>query len=460
MSRNICILLVAALFVFAQGSELQRFALNQGRVNLRSLATTDSTEKVTLDQYSENFGVFVNLGEEYLSNNSLTLKNQTDMAVLLYSNVTAFCRNCNEFLYYNCSTSNNSCNADTTVEQTFLSPYYYFTKANPVNHSVSIGNTTTPSWKLATNASLFQSYYKSYNYYYTSYGSSRDYYKNHSTYGLLGLGVGGGAASNFRGDHPLFSVSLNSTGYGSLIFGKDSTLYDSSKTPVTLTADTNWTMVTKNLTFGNYSGSSFSSNLIFDLQHPGISIPQKYWDGDDGFYKNFKKYNLSSTYYTEDGYYTIYGNLTKTDLPNLVIGLENGKTVTLPPAAYTRKSTRYNNTLIILVGYIPAVTNNSDPENNKVDYTILGWPVLSQFYSIFEQKTGSEPTITLYPAKASGSSSDDSSTGTPTSLGTRVIQLAVVIVLLAVVYTCFKNRAAAKLQNDLGEQLNRKASAF
>jgi len=443
--------------MFAQGSELQRLALNQGRVNLRSLATTDSTEKVTLDKYSENLGVFVNLGEEYLKNNSLTLKNQTDMTVLLYTNVTAFCSNCNEFLSYNCT--GNSCNADTTVKQTFISPCYQFREANPINHTVSIGNTSNPSWKLANNASLFESIYKSTNYYYSSSGSNSNYFNNRSIYGFVGLGVGGGAASNFKGDHPLFSVSINSTGYGSLIFGKDSTLYDSSKTPVTLTTDTNWTMMTKNLTFGNYSNSALTSNLIFDLQHSGISIPKKSWDDDEGFFKNLQKnYNLSSYYYTEDSCYTFYGNLTT--LPDLVIGLENGKSLTIPPAAYTRKSTRTNNTYLILIGYTPSVTNNSDPENKKADYTILGLSFLSQFYTIFEQKTGSEPTITLYPAKASSGSSDNSSNSTPTSLGTRAIQLAVVVVLLAVLYTCFKNRAAAKLQNELGEQLNRKASAF
>jgi len=464
MSRNICILLLAALFVFAQGSELQRLALNQGRVNLRSLATTDSTEKVTLDfstttSNGNNFGVFVNLGEEYLSNNGLTLKNQTDMTVLLYTNVTSFCRDCSELVNYNCSTSNNSCNADTNVEQTFFSPYFYYTKANPVNHSISIGNTTTPSWKLSTNASLYRwSYKSSVQSYYTSWDSSRSAFANTSTYGLLGLGVGGEAASNFKGDHPLFSVSLNSTGYGSLIFGKDTTLYDSSKTPQTLTTDTNWTMVTKNLTFG--SNTSFVSNLIFDLQHEGISVPRKYWRDSDnavGLYTTLKtKYNLSSS--SENGYYTYYGNLT--GLPNLVFGLENGKTLTVPPAAYAKKSTRYNDTWLLLIGYIDSATNISDSSTTKIDYTILGWPVLSQFYTIFEQKTGSEPTITLYPAKSSSSSSDGSSNSTPTSLGTRAIQLAVVIVILAVVYTCFKNRAAAKLQNDLGEQLNRKASAF
>jgi hypothetical protein len=457
MSRNICILLVAALFVFAQGSEFQRLALNQGRVNLRSLATTDSTEKVSLDSYNENFAVFVNLGEEYLKNNSLTLQNQTDMTVLLYSNVTSFCKDCSDFVNYNCT--GNSCSADTDVEVNFMSPYFYYRKANPINQSVSIGNTTTPSWKLSNNASFFTSYYKDYNIIHRP-GANRYYFTNSSTYGLLGLGVGGGAASNFRGDHPLFSVSLNSTGFGSLIFGKDSTLYDSSKTPMTLTTDTNWTMVTKNLTFGgNYTNTSFASTLIFDLQHPGISIPDKYWNdyynpGD--FYKTLRnKFNLSS--YTEDNYYTYYGNLT--DLPNLVFGLENGKNLTIPPAGYTRKSTRYNNTYVILIEYVNTVTNISD-SSKKIDYTILGWPVLSQFYTIFEQKTGAEPTITLYPAKGSGSSSDNSSNGTPTSLGTRAIQLAVVVILLAVIYTCLKNRAAAKLQNELGEQLNRKASAF
>jgi len=80
--------------------------------------------------------------------------------------------------------------------------------------------------------------------------------------------------------------------------------------------------------------------------------------------------------------------------------------------------------------------------------TVLGWPVLAHFYTIFEQKNGSQ-TITLYPAitpKASESLLNSFS-------GARIIQVIAILGILIVVYMCFKRRAAAKLESELGKEL-------
>jgi len=423
--------------VFAQASELQRFALNQGSVNLRSLATADSVAKFDLDKYNDNFAVTVNLGEEYMKKNGLTADNETALAVLLHTNVTSFCRDCGIWIKYNCDAITNPCRADTSANLQFDSPYVGYYGGDSVNHAISIGSDpANPSWKLSTPASLFSIYKVEYLDYISRISHARSYMTNYHTYGLLGLGVGGKAASNFKGGHPLFSISMNSAGYGSLIFGKDSSLYDASETPITLTADTNWTMKTKSISFGKYSNSSFTSKLAFDLQHPGISIPQKYWD--DNYFEGLDfQENMIESFNLKrkdngDFHYAYHGKLN--DLPNLVFTLEDGKTLTIPPAAYTRKSPSQEDTYHILISPIT--------HKNGVEYTVIGWPVMSYFYTIFEQKTGSEPTITLYPPLA-----------TSLSLFKKVMIGLAIVAFIAIAYIIGQRRSA-KLQNEIDQSLN------
>jgi len=290
--------------------------------------------------------------------------------------------------------------------------------------------------------------------------SVRPEISNYSIYGFLGLGVGGAAASNFRGDHPLFSISINSTtGVGQLIFGKDSSLYNVFTTPITLKTDTNWTMVTKKMTFGsNYSNLSYVSKLIFDLQTAGISIPSGYYSSTSRHYELFLDalQNISnvSTSNREDNFYTFNGNLN--DLPNFVFSLENGQSLTIPPAAYTKKSKIYNNTYVILIGNSNAVSGEN---NTKTNFTVLGQSVLSYFYTIFEQKNGAGPTVTLYSVDGSQAVVDSSAGSTPTSFTGRIVQIVIVIILLVVVVVCLKNRATSKLKEELYLELNEKAQA-
>jgi len=442
MSRkSICIFLLV-LFVLVEAKEFQSVALNQGRLNLQNLDTT-ATGSSNFGNYTNNLAVTVNLGEEYLTRNSMTRQNQTDMIVLLHSSVTSFCTDCLEFVNYKCE--EGSCNVDTTLEQSFFSPYYSFIKDKPINQSVAIGNL----WQLSTNASLFSSDSRSQKEIHKP-DSSTPYINNASTYGFVGLGVGGGAASNFKGNHPLFSISMNSTGSGKLLFGKDKSLYDALKTPVaTLTADPNWTMITQNLTFGaGDSSTAFISNLVFDLQHPGIAIPYSYWGECLKILES--KYNIkyNETYGIDKYYYTYYGNLT--DLPNLIIGFANGESLSIPPAAYTRKSNTAKETFVILIDYYSPAED--------INYTILGWPVLSQFYTVFEKVKDSEPTISLYSKISESLNSQDVKASTPGII--RGIQVVVFVLMIAGIWACLRNRSASKLKNELTQDLRSSTLGF
>jgi len=322
-----------------------------------------------------------------------------------------------------------------------------------MNQTVAIGgNSANAPWSLATGASYYKYNNADSGHVFTQSSLNRYIYYNDSykSYGILGLGVGFGASANFKGDYPLFSISMNSTGSGQLIFGKNISLYDPSVTPIVLPTDANWTMITQNITFGpNYTNSTFTSDIIFDLQYPGIGIPWSYWDdhwAPTDFFRNLErnyKVKRNDTYGVENFPYTYYGNLS--NLPNLTISMANGQTITIPPSAYTRKSPKANDTYSLLIDRTSIIREKNFYLTGR-NCTVLGWPVLAHFYTIFEQKNGSEPTITLYPAIAPRATESS-------MFVTRFVQGIALVALLVVVYMCFKNRAASKLQNELGEEL-------
>jgi len=191
------------------------------------------------------------------------------------------------------------------------------------------------------------------------------------------------------------------------------------------------------------------SSVIFDLQHPGIALPYAYYYDVLSSFKT--KYNFTITDYSYGN--TDYPNLyngSLSNLPELTIGLTNGKNLTIPPSAYTRKVA--DNLYALLVYYSSAVTNRTS--NLDVNYTVLGWPVLSQFYTVFELPTSGVPTITLYPtynATANGVV-DNGSTSSSFSLKTLAIVAAVVlVVLVALSAVCKKKQDFTK--SDLGVEL-------
>jgi len=393
MAKVLTITLFLSLFLSIISASLQRLEFDQGRTNLRLLATTDSTKKSYAFNQSRtlNSALQVDLGTKYLNRAGIDKSTTTDMLLFLYTNVTGFCGDCSEFVAYACDA--NSCEASLDQPVDMLSPLFPVSKGYPMTHNLNFG-TDSSNWQLKTPAMYFTYGYrdrKSVN----TPGSS-PYYIQDKTYGFVGLGISGSAVNNFQtGDHPIFSIQVNSTGKGQLIFGKDTTLYNQSRTPFTLASDTNWTLQTQNMTFGSkINSTSYYSSLIFDLQYTGIGLPYDYYAYSNGIWNMLvNQYNLTanSSYGNTDYNYVYYGNLA--DLPNLNFGLIGTVNLTLPPSAYTRKVA--NDTYAILISSVSSVRNISS--NQYVNYTILGWPVLSQFYSVFELPTGGKPTITLYP---------------------------------------------------------------
>jgi len=311
MSRNSAfIFLFAALFMVAHGSQFQRFALDQGRVNFRGLDTAPAaaTDRNVLGNHTYNTGVEVSLGENYTTKAEI-YQNQTDMALFLYTNITGFCRDCSEFKNYKCNS--NDCNASTTDGRKFIAANYYVREGYELNQTVTIGKKdSTVNWNLSTPAFLFTSGPR-WTYSVYKGAQSRNYLADYTTgnvtYGFIGLGVDGNAANNFKGDHPLFSIQINGTGQGQLIFGKDTTLYTASRTPITLTTNGNWTAHSTNFTLGALNNNTeFSSDVIFDLQYPGIALPDSVWGTTMA--KMIIQFNVTSSSNTteSDGYNYVY----------------------------------------------------------------------------------------------------------------------------------------------------------
>jgi hypothetical protein len=259
--------------------------------------------------------------------------------------------------------------------------------------------------------------------------------------------VGGNASMNFKTTTHIFYIQFNGSGVGSLIFGKDTTLYDSKRTAMTFTTDTNWTMVSRNMSMGPLINSTtFISSVIFDLQFPGLGVP-------DVFYDNIwntltSKYNVTynTTFGNTDYTYTYNGSLA--NLPELTLGLTNDKNITLPPSAYTRQLA--TNFYAILIGRVVKVTNQTS--NEYVNFTVLGWPVLSQFYTVFELPTTNIPTVTMYPTYNATANGVVDSTSSSFSMKTLAIVAAVVLVVLVALSAVCKKKADFT-KSDLGVEL-------
>ena len=392
LSKSLYALCFLALLAFAHASSFKRLHFNQGKTNLRNLDASDSTSPMPsfpFHDYSHNFAVAVNLGEEYLNRAGMSVYSETDMLLLLYTNVTGFCSEHSQFVQYKCE--NNSCNADTSVNETMFSPYIIIRQGDPVAHKVMIGRDDS-AWQLEANAILFNHTLEDIQNIILD-GGNRSYIQGNDTYGFIGLGVGGDAYKNFKGDHPLFSIQVDGAGKGQLIFGKDDKLYDYTLTPTSLPASTNWTLLPSSITFGPIVDAAYRSKILFDLQSPGVGLDTYFFDGMFDQLKNQYQLTKDTSYGNDDFHYVFKGELSQ--LPFLNITLDTDEVISIPPSGYTRRVD--NNTYVILLYRVDPVV---DEFGVQKDFTMLGWPVLSQFYTIFELTKGFAPVITMYPTYA------------------------------------------------------------
>jgi len=462
------ILVLLALFAFVGAEQFQTLNFDQGTLRFRSLDTASSLKSFATVNYTNLTAVNVDLGSPYTTKAGIdTTKTPTDMILALYHSTTGFCTGCSEVVNFKCE--DNSCDADKTKPQrtSGTHPYYSVDSGYPFTLGVTIG-TDASSWKLKSSALLYSS--SSHSYFQYPGSSYVNYYiENKNTFGFIGMGVDGESAKNFAGDHPLFSINVTGAGTGKLIFGKDTSLIDSSKGSISLTTSTNWTMSAKNISLGatvhwkpfptTYGSYPADANIIFDVNFPGLGLPENYIMSD--LITNLttlhnpattttttaekKILNDQATYQNNQYPYIYKGDITQ--LSNIVIGLSNGQNFTISPQAYTRKIADgvYN----ILIQRTPQVWNSETKTYNN--WVILGSSVMSNYYTVFEKTATGNPTVTLYPNFA-GYGTSGNTTTTASSWKTILIVVVVVLVALVVLSLAFKKKNNFT-KSDLGVEL-------
>jgi len=427
------ILILSSLCVLTQSLRLN---FDQGKVSFRTLETTATTSNEFIN-HTNNTAVTAKFSEDYIQRADLADK-QTDFAIYLFTNVTGFCKDCPEFIPFACE--EKDCNAELDSSQDMMSHNYYVDSGNYISQSVSLGS----SWNLNTPAYFFQKRTRSHCDVDLD-GSSQGYLKDNTTYGFIGLGVSGDSFKNFDG-HPLFSLQVNTSGKGQLIFAEDKTLYNSTRTPLKVSTNGNWSLPTKNFTWGpNVTVPSFSSRLAFDLQHPGIALPDTFYnyiiDELVGVYNITRRKDT-----TEDFSYVYHGKISQ--LPNISIGISDTEKLVLPPTAFTRKLSKHN--YLILVSPLYSVYNTLRGES--VAFTVLGWPVLSQFYTVFEAQDEKTATVTLHPTYALNWR-EEGEDPTPSNFMPTLVKvgLGALVVMILVCLACkWKSKQTDKLQDELG----------
>jgi len=259
----------------------------------------------------------------------------------------------------------------TSEESSFSLPFISSGEAKRIQPTLSWNSNT--SWNLETSALFFEDSSCKYTYPIEAELIS-------DTYGWIGMGTEGSSLTNYKTENPIFSLFINSsTGAGDLIFGQDSSIYNNCTDPITLVSDSNWQMQTYNISLEPLSVSNFGTTLIFDLQTEYIILPLLF----ESLLTYFKTYHGFDCL---ESPCTFTGNIS--ELPDLNIGVSSNIILTIPPSIYMRNNSGTDDQVYSLG--IKTASTLTTPS-----YTVLGWPVLSNYYTVFE-RISSNSSVKLY----------------------------------------------------------------
>ena len=301
------------------------------------------------------------------------------------------------------------------------------------NVSASLPNST---WSLnSSTAVLSPALYP-----YPQNGSYSGYFK---TFGWIGLGTDGSAVKNYKGNHPLFSISISGDEDILLIFGNDTAKANSSSLVGFYNADANWRMKVVKVSFNGASLSSTNSTsknstnpMVFDLQHQtAFVLPSALKSSLDAALVSLGAYNSYDTLY-----------ISKiSELPDVVFILDDGSQLSIPAYIYMKSSgSSYE-----------ADYSSHASDDNFDDHIILGYSVLSKFYTVFE-RVDNTSIIGLYSAKTS-------SIGSPSGSALKIVLIILVVIAVIgiafFVYRRYLKKKAAALEASLIDSPNKNANA-
>jgi len=352
--------------------------------NLRYLSNEISEcGSVPLSKDNSGFYATVYLdSDNNLKSYTSTRTYEVPVILSLYTSKTLLVESCLGFEYYDCD---------------FYSCIPYKTKT----HTIDFPYFTERGYSAFANVYLDYNYWKLNNLAAIAVdcNSSGVYPLGSKKYGIIGLGIEDEARHNFL-KPAIFSITINkeaSEGY--LLFRKDLSKAVTSTPNAVLKANGKWEVNVHRIQIKDKL-IDVDLNLIFDLNADCIGLPFEIFQRVLSFLSKEKSFTCTSDYYRPNCTY----NGPIKHLPDLFVHASN-ISIKIPPQLYVKDAgndeENKNWIILNLRGLNHLFPNQAYTTPSYDNFIILGYPFMSHYYSVFEQVSSEEYSITLYEANYS-----------------------------------------------------------
>lgn len=368
-----------------------------------------ATNKGHVPIYKDDTGFYVAVDltdDSYMASDSEFGPDTVQMMLGLYTSHTLLAQDCLDFQVYNCS---NYASCDPFSSAVVFTDYPSFSTG--IYHAWLDMYLDYNNWELDDWSSIA-----------VSCSSQVDMPFANTRYGILGLGVDGGSATNFI-SFMVFSIHIDQDMSGGLLlFGVDLDSYADSSSPVaTLSPNVNWiTNISGSIQVGDSSINNINSSIMFDMNEETVGFPLHIYHKIINDISSNMDIDCSlDTYYPTCSY---SGSVE--GLPDIVLNLDNGQSITIPSSVYVKNQTSDGDGVILnLRGLNNSLGNVSFVTPAYENCIILGYNFIANYYTVFNATEGLL-SITLYP------------TATPSNTPSWVITLIEVVGALAFVLIC------------------------
>lgn len=319
--------------------------------------------------YRDNSGFFSYIDiNSFSSDASDTAPNPQTVPMMLglYTSKTVFINNCLDFSPYNCT--NPICNPFSWVNESKSLPYF-----------------TVEGYQADALAFLDYSYWSLWDYALigTSCTSNASSAYANTRLGVLGLGSGPGANSNYLNIESVSIYLEKDLTQGYLYFGRNRSLYDTGVRSIVLNSEGNWHVYGEGseLRVNNHT-LYMNVNVIFDVGSDMMGFPL-------AIYKRLMKFLAEESISCPDDVYTRpVCNYTGAieDLPNITLHIQY-ENIKIVPEIYVQSTanTTVNGSTITLNlrALSPKLSGESYVTEDYRDYIILDMNFMSYYYLTF-----------------------------------------------------------------------------
>lgn len=303
-----------------------------------------------------------------------------NMAIALYTDQTFFGPTCQGFQDY-CAKNPAICQA---TGQNVLSVFPYF-QANTVAIQPQVFLDYN-HWSLQSPA------------FYSNSSNCQDNSYTIGGYGLIGMGASSFALPNFDGKNPNFAVYISKNlSNGTIAFNVDLDQAKSSSPSTTLTTNNVWHVQTVNAIDMKKATFDVNASLIFDLNSDSISFPKPIYDQVIQYLEANAAMGKCSIGNDFRPTCQFTGDIRNLPSIKLLIGDE---TLVIPPEVYvvqTQNTYFYYDPILLKIKSLSTNASQGVQVTSEYEnYIILGYPVMSYYYTVFEAGQNGEGTIKLY----------------------------------------------------------------